>query len=68
MSLKDFLNVMRKSKFSLDLLGAGDPNKRTFEILLSGSLMISEKSDLVWPFDVDFPSFTTADECKTDYK
>ena len=29
----------------------GDPNKRTFEILLSGSLMISEYNDLVWPFE-----------------
>jgi len=42
---------MRNSKYSLDLLGIGDPNKRTFEILLSGSLMISEYNDLVWPFE-----------------
>lgn len=47
----DFINTIRNSKYSLDLLGAGDPNKRTFEILLSGSLMISEYNDLLWPFD-----------------
>jgi hypothetical protein len=47
----NFINIMRDSKYSLDLLGVGDPNKRTFEILLSGSLMISEYNDLLWPFD-----------------
>lgn len=46
-----FINTIRNSKYSLDLLGIGDPNKRTFEILLSGSLMISEHNDLLWPFD-----------------
>ena len=47
----NFINIIRNSKYSLDLLGVGDPNKRTFEILLSGSLMISEYNDLLWPFD-----------------
>lgn len=47
----NFIETMRNSKYSLDLLGVGDPNKRTFEILLSGSLMISEYNDLVWPFE-----------------
>ena len=47
----NFINTIRDSKYSLDLLGVGDPNKRTFEILLSGSLMISEYNDLLWPFD-----------------
>jgi hypothetical protein len=47
----NFINIIRDSKYSLDLLGIGDPNKRTFEILLSGSLMISEYNDLLWPFD-----------------
>ncbi len=46
-----FIETIRNSKYSLDLLGVGDPNKRTFEILLSGSLMISEYNDLLWPFD-----------------
>ena len=47
----NFLNELRNSKFALDLLGVGDPNKRTFEILLSGSLMLSQFNNLLWPFD-----------------
>ena len=46
-----FLNEMSKSKYCLDLNGVGDPNKRTFEILSQGSLMISEYNELKWPFD-----------------
>jgi len=49
-----FLEQLRNSMFSLDLLGVGEPNKRTFEILLSGSLLISEKHDMKWPFDDEF--------------
>ena len=52
-----FIECLRESKYSLDLLGAGDPNKRTFEILMSGSLMISEYNDLLWPFN-DGDSFS----------
>lgn len=48
-----FINILNSSKFSVDLLGAGDPNKRTFEILLSGSLMISQYNNLLWPFEDD---------------
>jgi len=33
-----FIEEMRNSKYSLDLLGVGDPNTRTFEILFTGSL------------------------------
>jgi hypothetical protein len=51
LNYSDFINTIRDSKYSLDLLGVGDPNKRTFEILLSGSLMIYEYNDLLWPFD-----------------
>jgi hypothetical protein len=47
----NFIKQLQDSKYSLDLLGVGDPNKRTFEILLSGSLMISEYNDLLWPFE-----------------
>jgi len=39
LNYSDFINTIRDSKYSLDLLGIGDPNKRTFEILLSGSLI-----------------------------
>jgi hypothetical protein len=49
-----FLNLIRSSKYSLDLLGVGEPNKRTFEILLSGSLILIEKNDLKWPFEEEF--------------
>ena len=49
-----FLNELRNSKFSLDILGVGEPNKRTIEILLSGSLILSQKHDMKWPFDEDF--------------
>jgi hypothetical protein len=49
-----FISELRNSKFSLDLLGVGNPNKRTFEILLSGSLIISQYNDLLWPFEEDF--------------
>jgi len=50
----NFINEIRNSKFSLDLLGVGEPNKRTFEILLSGSLLLSEKNELKWPFEEEF--------------
>ena len=50
----DFLKCIRESKYSLDLNGVGDPNKRTFEILSQGSLMISEYNDLKWPFNEEF--------------
>lgn len=46
-----FLSEIRNSKYSLDLNGVGDPNKRTFEILSQGSLIISEYNDLKWPFE-----------------
>lgn len=49
-----FLNEIRNSKFSLDILGVGEPNKRTIEILLSGSLILSQKHDMKWPFDEEF--------------
>jgi hypothetical protein len=51
MPYNKFLSEIRHSKYSLDLNGVGDPNKRTFEILSQGSLMISENNDLKWPFE-----------------
>lgn len=53
-----FMEYMKNSKFSIDLLGAGNPNIRTFEILVSGSLLLQQKNDLVWPFPERF-----SDEC-----
>ena len=53
-----FMQFMEESKFGLDLLGAGNPNTRTFEILVSGSLLLQQKNDLVLPFPEKF-----SDEC-----
>lgn len=61
-----FLSEMNKSKFSLDLQGAGYPNKRTFEILSTNSLLIAENNDLVWPFPEQFSEETTFKNA-TDY-
>lgn len=55
---KTFLNYIKDSMFAIDLNGVGDPNKRTFEILSQGTLMISEYNDLKWPFDERFSAET----------
>jgi spore maturation protein CgeB len=52
------LQELNKSRFSLDLNGVGEPNKRTFEILSQGSLMISEYDNLKWPFEETFSEET----------
>ena len=54
----DYINIMNTSRFSLDLNGVGDPNKRTFEILAQGSLRIAEYNDLLWSFNEDFSEET----------
>jgi len=54
----DFLRAIGLSKYSLDLNGVGDPNKRTFEILSQGSLRIAEYNDLKWPFEETFSEET----------
>lgn len=53
-----FIHNLRNSKFSLDILGVGDPNMRTFEILLSGSLILSQYNELKWPFIETFSDET----------
>lgn len=58
LSYSNFLQELNKSKFSLDLNGVGEPNKRTFEILSQGSLMISEYDNLKWPFEETFSEET----------
>jgi hypothetical protein len=60
-----FMDFIRESKYCLDLLGAGNPNIRTFEILVSGSLLLQQKNDLVWPFPERFSKecyFTNSDD------
>ena len=51
MNHSNYLNEMQLSKFCLDIVGAGDPNLRTFEILHCGSLLISQRTPLVWNFE-----------------
>jgi hypothetical protein len=58
LSYQDFIHTLRNSKFSIDLLGVGDPNMRTIEIVMSGSLMISQKNNLKWPFPEEFSKET----------
>ena len=53
-----FLNEMNKCKFSLDLLGIGCPNMRTFEILSTNSLRIAQYSNLTYPFEEKFSEET----------
>lgn len=65
----EFINMLRKYKVVVDLIGVGDPNKRTLEILSNGSLMLSMCGDLDWGFDDGdefHPDtfFKTADEFK----
>jgi hypothetical protein len=60
-----FISTISQYKFALDLMGVGDPNKRTFEIFNSGSLWFTNITDLIWPFEDKFPeecTFTTASE------
>jgi hypothetical protein len=65
LSYEEYMKKMCMYKFSLDLLGVGDPNKRTFEILASGSLRIAQRNNLRWPCDMEFCEetlFSTAEE------
>jgi hypothetical protein len=57
-----YINEMKRSKYCLDLLGVGDPNVRTFEILSCGSLRIAQRSNLTWNFEEDFCEETYFDD------
>jgi len=48
---EQYIYKMSQYKFALDLLGVGEPNKRTFEILSCNTLMISQKGNLDWGFE-----------------
>jgi hypothetical protein len=61
----EYLNTIRNSKFSLDLIGIGDPNIKTVEIIISGSLLIAQKKTIKYPFPEEFAEetvFETAEE------
>jgi len=54
-----FMHYLNKSKYGLDLLGVGEPNKRTMEILTTGALLLSqEPNNIKWPFDEEFSQET----------
>ena len=56
------MQKMGESKYCLDILGVGDPNIRTFEILSCGSLKIAQRTNLKWNFDDDFCEETFFDD------
>jgi hypothetical protein len=51
LSNRAYLDELSRSKFSLDMNGEGDPNYRTFELLMTDALIIQQFKYLVWPFD-----------------
>ena len=66
-SYDTYLATMRSYKIGVDLIGVGDPNKRTLELLHHGVLMMTMCTDLAWGFeegDSFHPDtlFKTADE------
>ncbi len=64
-SYTDYMTNMKIYKYALDLVGVGDPNKRTFEILSTGALRIAQRTDLKWPFEDKFEEdtlFSTPEE------
>lgn len=63
---KTYLEIMGKYIMALDLNGVGNPNRRTFEILLTNTLLISQKNKLVWPFEEQFDE-NTIFENKDDF-
>jgi hypothetical protein len=50
-SEKDFIAAIKRYKVVVDLIGVGNPNKRTFEILSSGTLMLTMCGELEWGFE-----------------
>jgi hypothetical protein len=64
---EDFKNWLKICKIGIDLVGVGDPNKRLFEILESGALLMTMTTNLIWPFPnnerfAEEVYFSTADE------
>jgi hypothetical protein len=47
----EYIEKIKSYKVIVDLPGVGDPNKRTFEILSNGSLMLTMCSNLEWGFE-----------------
>lgn len=51
LSYDKYIGTLRSYKIGIDLIGAGDPNKRTLELLTNGVLMMSMCKDLEWGFE-----------------
>jgi len=47
----NFIDAIKQYKVVVDLIGVGNPNKRTFEILCNGTLMLSMCGSLEWGFE-----------------
>ena len=47
----EYLNTLRNYAIAIDIIGVGDPNKRTFEILASGTMLMTNITELDWGFD-----------------
>lgn len=50
-SESEYHQKIKEYKICLDLAGVGDPNKRTFEILMNNSLLFTMIKDLEWGFE-----------------
>ena len=55
-----FVKTISKYKYALDIRGYSRLNKRLYEILSTNTLLLSEKIDVIWPFE-DGDSFS--EEC-----
>jgi hypothetical protein len=66
---EDWIRCIKSTKIIVDLIGVGEPNHRTFEVLTNGTLILSMNRDLEWGFDKgdvfhEYTFFNTAEEFK----
>jgi len=52
-----FMTTLKNSKYGVDLQGAGNPNTRTFEIMISGALLLQQKNNLKWTFEDEISEY-----------
>lgn len=68
----NLVNTLNTFKYALDLRGCSRLNKRLFEILASGSLLMAQRIDVVWPFEKgdgfsDICFFDNVDQLRANY-
>jgi hypothetical protein len=51
LSNKEYINCIRNHTILVDLLGVGDPNKRFFEGIANGTLVMTMTTNLHWGFE-----------------